>query len=302
MRLALHSVSYAGVWPGQIGLSVEAVFDKAVQHGYQGVMLVAKRPHLSPLDTGQERRRQLREGLEQRGIKLAAIAGYTDFGAGHDHPDVPHREMQIMYVTELARLAQQLGGNVVRIFTGFDRPDVPYDTQWGWSVEAIRECAKRASDYGVILGVQNHHDVGVHWQSMDDLVREVDHPNCRASFDAWAPALQGDDIAVAAKKMAPLSIHTTVADYVRRPRFSYRPPLVNYIQQPDVIRAVPMGEGFIDYRAFFDGLRTGGYAENNWVAYEMCSPLQGGGTEENLDRYSKIFVSWMVKYGFAGTD
>jgi hypothetical protein len=29
------------------------------------------------------------------------------------------------------------------------------------------------------------------------------------------------------------------------------------------------------------------------VAYEMCSPLLGGGTEDNLDRYARAFVAWM---------
>ena len=31
--------------------------------------------------------------------------------------------------------------------------------------------------------------------SLGDLIVEVDRPNCRAMFDAWAPALQGEDIA-----------------------------------------------------------------------------------------------------------
>ena len=144
MRLALHSVSYAGVWPGQTRLPLGPILDKAVQFGYQGVMLVAKRPHASLLDMDPGARRLLRSSLEDRGLALAAMAGYTDFCAGHDRPDVPLREMQILYVTELARLAHDLGGNVVRIFTGFARPGVAYETMWGWCVEALRECAQRS--------------------------------------------------------------------------------------------------------------------------------------------------------------
>src|SRR5207302_5043931 len=105
-----------------------------------------------------------------------------------------------------------------------------------------------AADVGVTLGVQNHHDVAVHWESLLDLLADIDEPNCRASFDAWAPALQGCDLVAAAKKLAPLTVHTTVADYVRRPRFRYQPPLVNYVREADAIRAVRMGDGFIDYR------------------------------------------------------
>jgi hypothetical protein len=32
---------------------------------------------------------------------------------------------------------------------------------------------------------------------------------------------------------------------------------------------------------FFAGLKEGGF--DGYVAYEMCSPLRGGGSEENLD-------------------
>src|SRR5919201_351062 len=134
MQLALHSVSYAGFWPGQARLSLEAVLDKAARCGYKGVMIVAKRPHASLLDMDGEARRRLRAAMEERGLRLAALAGYTDFCAGHDRPDVPLREMQILYVTELARLARDLGGTLVRIFTGFLKPGVPYETQWGWCV------------------------------------------------------------------------------------------------------------------------------------------------------------------------
>jgi sugar phosphate isomerase/epimerase len=300
MKLVLHSVSYAGVWPGQVRLPVEAVLDKAAQFGYQGVMLVAKRPHASLLEMTAEDRRRLRGRLEERGLALAAVAGYTDFCAGHDRADVPLREMQVLYVTELARLARDLGGPLVRIFTGFLKPGVPYETQWGWCVEAIRDSARRAADYGVTVGVQNHHDLAAHHQSLRDLLREVDHPNCRACFDAWSPALQGADLAAVAREMAPYTAHTTVADYVRRPRFSYHSELVNYVPEPDVVRAVPMGEGFVDYPAFFDGLLAGGYPQDGWAAYEMCSPLQGGGAEANLDRCARRFVDWMQEHGLAG--
>jgi sugar phosphate isomerase/epimerase len=143
----------------------------------------------------------------------------------------------------------------------------------------------------VTLGVQNHHDTAVHHDSLFELLAEVGEPNCKGMFDAWAPALQGEDLAAAVRKMAPYLVHTTVADYVRRPRFRYQPALVNYTREPDAVRAVPMGEGFIDYAAFFAALEEIGYGGS--VAYEMCSPLRGGGSEENLDRCARQFLGYM---------
>src|SRR5690242_20146133 len=49
LKTALHSVSYAGVWPGQASFSLEEFLCRAKQLGFGAVMLMAKRPHLSSL-------------------------------------------------------------------------------------------------------------------------------------------------------------------------------------------------------------------------------------------------------------
>ena len=289
----LHSVSYSGSW-GQAHLSLDAFIDKAADLGYEGVMLMAKRPHLSLLDYGPKERAQLRQHLEKRKLRDLCIAGYNNFSGDLEHGEVPQREIQVHYITDLARLAHDLGGNLVRIFTAYENPVAGYTAQWNLVVTALKECARRAAEFGVTLGVQNHHDTAAHYESLFDLLQEINEPNCQAMFDAWAPALHGSDLVAAVKKMAPYIVHTTVADYVRRPRFRYLPNLVNYARVDDVVRAVPMGEGFIDYRGFLRALREAGYQGH--VAYEMCSPLRGGGSEENLDRCARRFLQFMNEW------
>jgi sugar phosphate isomerase/epimerase len=294
-KLALHSVSYGGIWPGQVQLPLDGFIPKAAELGYDAVMLMAKRPHLSLLDMTPSARRELKKLADGHGVRVAVLAGYNDFALGSEAPDVPLREMQVYYIGELARLAADLGCALVRVFTAFERAALPYQTAWGHTVACLREAALRAADFGVTLGVQNHHDLAVHHDSLADLLAEIDQPNCKACFDAWSPALQGADLQAAVRRLAPYLVHTTVADYVRRPRFQYVPALVNYIPQPDAVRAVPMGQGFIDYHSFFTALREIGYSGH--VAYEMCSPLQGGGSEANLDRCAAAFVAYMREDG-----
>jgi sugar phosphate isomerase/epimerase len=290
-KTALHSVSYAGLW-GQARLSVDAFLEKARSLGFDSVMLMAKRPHLSVLDSEASRQR-MRAQLEKLGLKVACLAGYNDFGMSGDRPDIPAGEMQILYIRELARLARDLGCKLVRIFTGFAAANVSYDQHWNACVTNLRESARQAADFGVTLGVQNHHDTAAHYESLFDLLEEIAEPNCKAMFDAWAPALQGTDLAKAVKKLGPYIVHTTVADYVRRPRFRYEPRLVNYVPETDAVRAVPLGEGFIDYKSFFQALREVGFAGT--VAYEMCSPLRGGGSEKNLDVCARRFLEVIGK-------
>jgi sugar phosphate isomerase/epimerase len=289
-KYALHSVSYSGGW-GQATLPVEQVIRKAAAFGYDGVMLMAKRPHVSPLDLNGDSRARLRGLLEESAVEIACLAGYNDWTLGVERPDVPMREMQTGYLVELCRLARDLGGSLVRVFTGFERSDAPYDRLWRLTVDGLKETARRAADLGVTLAVQNHHDVGAHHLSMADLLAEIDEPNCRAAFDAWTPALQGEDLAAAVRRMAPWIVHTTAADYQHRPRYRYQPQWVQFTAEPAVMRMVPMGEGFIDYPAFFAALEQTGY--QGYVAFEMCAPLLGGGTEKTLDRCARGFLDYM---------
>jgi sugar phosphate isomerase/epimerase len=286
----LHSVSYAGLW-GQAYLPVGPFIDKAAALGFEGVMLMAKRPHVSVLDFGAKERAQLRRQLDQHRFKVICLAGYTNFTADLEHGDIPHREMQIHYVVELARLTRDLGGNLVRVFTGYEHAAASLSAQWNWVVGALRECARRAAECGVTIGVQNHHDLAVSSEAMQELIQAINEPNCRAMFDAWAPALHGDDLAASARRMGGLTVHTTVANYQRQRRFRYDPNLVNYLPQPPAVRAVPIEEGFIDYRGFLSALCAGGFTGS--VAYELCSPLRDGGSEQTLDRYASLFLKFL---------
>jgi sugar phosphate isomerase/epimerase len=68
--------------------------------------------------------------------------------------------------------------------------------------------------------------------------------------------------------------------------------LINYRHvEPDLVRAVRFGEGFIDYEAFFRGLKEGGF--DGIANYEMCSQVRGGGALENLDTFASHYVKWM---------
>jgi sugar phosphate isomerase/epimerase len=291
----LHSVSYAGAWPGQACLDVEHFLSKAVQLGYRSIALVAKRPHVSPLDYDDAARRALRARIEQLGLELAAMMGYSDFTAGLDHPGIPSAEMNAAYIGVLAKLTADLGATRLRVFTGYQRAGVPYDAQYNEIVKGLRMAGNEVARHGVTLAVQNHHDIACHHDQLAWLVEEVGHPNVRLAFDAWAPHLQGvrgQALVRAVEKVGKFIELTTVADYEVQPRFRYDPNVVNYVAEPTpVVRAVAPGAGEIDYASFFEGLRNAGY--RGPVAYEMCAALKGGGSIENLDRTGRTFLEFL---------
>ncbi|QDV39092.1 sugar phosphate isomerase/epimerase family protein [Tautonia plasticadhaerens] len=297
MQLCLFSVSYAGLW-GQHRLDLPEFIARAARLGYDAVMLMGKRPHLSPLDATPARVAELREALDRHRIRCAALGGYTDL-AGVGAAEVPALEMQIAYAEALARLAEGLGAGVVRLFTAYEVAGTGAQELWPRVVGALQEICDRAAPHGVTIAVQNHHDLGVHTDALLELLHDVGRPNCKLGFDAWSPALRGEDLYEAARRAAPHAVLTTNADYIRLPRYRYRPELVNYeASGPEWVRAVPFGEGFIDYPAFFRGLRDGGF--EGVANYEMCSPVRGGGSVENLDAYAAGYVRWMDEHVLRG--
>lgn len=290
MKSALFSVSYAGLW-GQAALSVTEFIARAGRLGYDSVMLMGKRPHLSPLDATPEMLGSIKNALQAARVSCAVVGAYTNLAPG-SAAEVPGIEFQIAYVESLARIASELGAPVVRIFTAYEGDGQDLQAQWNRVVAAIREMCDRAAAHGVTLAIQNHHDLAVHTDALLELLADVDRPNCKLGFDAWSPALRGEDLREAARKAAPHTAITTNADYIRVPRHSYRPALVNYEpQSPDWVRAVPFGTGFIDYAAFFQGLCEGGF--DGIAAYEMCSPVRGGGALENLDSCARKYLEWL---------
>lgn len=292
MQLGLFSVSYAGLW-GQDSLDLRRFIRHSADLGFDAVMLAGKRPHLSPLDWDEAALAQLAKDLRDANIHCAAVAAYTDLGAAVA-AEVPLLEMQVAYVESLSRLGARLGARLVRVFTAYEGT-LPVSTLWPRCVTALREMSDRAAPFGMTIAIQNHHDLAVHTGALLELLHDIDRPNCKLGFDAWSPALRGEDLYEAARLAAPHTVMTTNADYICLPRFRYRPELVNYEPaRPDLVRAVPFGEGVIDYDAFFRGLVDGGF--DGLATYEMCSPVRGGGTLDNLDANARTYLNWMRKW------
>src|SRR6185369_2365317 len=96
MKPCLFSVSYAGLW-GQATDTTPAFIERAARLGYSSVMLMGKRPHLSPLDATGEHLAAVRAALQKSGVQCVALAGYTHL-APSTAGEVPVIEMQIAYV------------------------------------------------------------------------------------------------------------------------------------------------------------------------------------------------------------
>ena len=71
VKTCLHSIGYSGLWRGQTYLTVDEFLVKAKELGFDGVMLMAKRPHLSIVDYDKKARAKLKKRIEEPGINIS---------------------------------------------------------------------------------------------------------------------------------------------------------------------------------------------------------------------------------------
>lgn len=289
MKVSLHSVSYSGtVTPDQATLSLEGVMRKAAQLGFDGVTLAAKRPHALPLDLSSEDRRRIRDTAAELGLEIVCVAGYNDFC----HPSAFEREINLAYTIECIKLAHELGAPIVRTFASgmgayHEGPSVSQQIQW--TIELAREAARVAEEMGVTMVLQNHSPIGNDVYNVLEIIEAVGSPAYRAAIDCPLLTSSGVDYAEALRACKEVMAFTTAGDFRYFPGPIHRVPGGQIPTRRGL--GVPLGQGECDWPTFLGLLKEIGY--NFWINYEMCSPMRGGGSEENLDRIASTSLAYL---------
>jgi len=282
MKVGLYSITYLGIWYRGEGLSVEDVIKRAKQYGYDGVELDGKRPHANPLDLPTSRCRELRRLADGEGIEIFGVAANNDFSS----PIPEHREGQVCYVRELIRVAADLNARLVRVFFAWPgitkHPQIanyniakriwaythkPFtmDAAWAWCREGLTECARYAADAGVMLALQNHKPMMNDHRDVLRMIREVNSPALKMSFDPWGlPIKTPEYILKAAREVGSMQVLCHIGGV--------------YERGPD-----GKVKGETHFRPFVAAMKDIGY--QGYLSYEMCSePPKVGGKIEGLER------------------
>lgn len=89
------------------------------------------------------------------GLEICGTGVRNDF----THADPAKRRESVRLVKAWIDVAQKLGGQTVRIFSGTQKPEGFTRQQiFDWMVADIRECVEYAGQRGVVVAIQNHDD------------------------------------------------------------------------------------------------------------------------------------------------
>ena len=140
MELGLFSVSYAGLW-GQQRLDLPAFIAHAAELGYSAVMLMGKRPHLSPLDVDERALDALCESLAQHGVRCRADRRLHRFFAAAGRRGAVRRNAVPLRGRIWRAWPRRSMRKIVRVFTGYEHATTPPAAAWNTVVACLRECA-----------------------------------------------------------------------------------------------------------------------------------------------------------------
>lgn len=270
MKIALHSITYAGFFYDGGPLSLEQIIDKAAECGYEGVEVMAKRPVASPFDIDTGRATQIRDYASSRGIALPFIAGYIDLSK----PVAPDREKELVFARETMRLARDLGSPYVRVYAGGEKihEGASIANQWQWCVEHVRELVPVARGLGVQMALEVHTGAAQNADALLDMLEQIGSEEVMVCLDPPLLAIRGEPAYDWGKRIGKQIVHAHVMD------FKWAAPLVEYESVPGLaIRRIerlmqcPLGEGVVEIGPFMRACKEFGY--EGYFAFEVCTPL-----------------------------
>lgn len=277
MKIGLHSACYLGLWYDGPGLAPLEFLRRARYLGFDGVEFDGRRPHASPLDLDQARRRAIRELCGELELDLVAVDARNDFSS----LVLERREAQLLMVREHIRLARDLGAPVLRIYLAYPGVVVRdglasaelgrrrYDAAtreetwleaWNACKACLREAVRYAEDDGVVLALQNQPPVARDHQDVLNMIAETDSPWLRACIDA--PLLEHQDsqsVRQAVLEVGALQVHTHFGGEFLRYDDGHVDQRMNNRDRPPA-----------NYPAFVRALREAGY--DGYLCLEMTQP------------------------------
>ncbi len=309
MKVALYSISYAGLWYDGDPLSMEEFIKLAAECGFDGIEIDGKRPHGFPLDLNKEQRKKIRKMAEAKGLEICAVAGNNNFVS----PFQEQRENELLMLAEQIKLARDLGAPFVRVFlawrgvtiiNGIANYDVPvkYDIdhispdasslqRWTWARQALRESLKIAEECGVTLVLQNHGPLLKDYKDMLSTVKTIDSEYLKCCLDCPNLTCQDDDyVRQAVMETGALQAHSHFSGEFEKKDGKIMQALIRGYEEC----------GLANYPVFIKALKETGYT--GYMSYEFCHPALNENREiANIDRineqvqYAREYMSNLIK-------
>jgi len=247
-------------------VGVRAGLVKAREVGADGVQIYAVHGEMDPANLSPADRREWKSYIESLGLQISALVG--DLG-GHGFQDKTANAAKIEKSKRILDLAVELGTNVVTTHIGIvpeDRNGEIYDSMH----RACEELSRYASGMNAYFAIETGPETAAHLKQFLD---GLGSKGVSVNFDpANLVMVTGDDPVQGVYTLRDYIVHTHAKDGIRLrnvdPRevygaLGYEPlasgEMEGRAESKEPFREVPLGEGAIDWDAYFRALQDIGY-------------------------------------------
>ncbi|MEZ5942204.1 MAG: sugar phosphate isomerase/epimerase family protein [Planctomycetaceae bacterium] len=191
-RIAVSTYSYWRYRP-DTKLSIEECIDLAAETGFDGVEIL----HIQMQDESNAALQKIKQRAFSHGLDLCGFSTHQSFVS----PDKAFRDKNIDHTLKCIELAYALGIPTIRVNTGrwgtskdFDElmankgiePRLEGYTDedgFGWVIDSLTKCLKKAEECGVVLGLENHWGLGRTADGVLHIIDQIKSPWLRATLD-----------------------------------------------------------------------------------------------------------------------
>lgn len=262
-----------GVIVDSFGIGVLEGLKKAKEVGADGVQIYAVSGEMDPATLTAAKRRELRDYIDGLGLEISALCGDL---AGHGFQDAEVNPDKIEKSKRILDLAVELGSFIVTTHIGIvpnDKNDRIYDSMQ----RACDELGIYAKSMNAYYAIETGPEPAAHLKSFLDTL----HTNgVSVNFDpANMVMVTGDDPVEGVKTLKDYLVHTHVKDGKRLrtvdPRDVYgylgygamdHAKIAEMAASGAAFEEVPLGEGKVDFNAYFAALQEIGY--NGYLTIE----------------------------------
>lgn len=137
-------------------MTLEEVFEYCADVGFEAVDPTGYYFTGYPTPPSEEELARIRKKAFLLGLEISGTGVRNDFTLA----DRAARESEVAHVARWVDVAATLGAPVLRVFAGLRVPDGhTRDEAAGWVVECLQACTRHGAARGVLIVLQNHHDV-----------------------------------------------------------------------------------------------------------------------------------------------
>ncbi|SFI75478.1 Sugar phosphate isomerase/epimerase [Paenibacillus sp. UNC496MF] len=155
----------------------------------------------------------VREALARTGLELACFGACNDFV----RPSEAERAAALADIKNSVDMAALLGARIVRVFAGDVKDGIGYDQGKTWIAQGLTEAAAYAQSRDIVLCLENHGVFAGRSEQVLELIRQVDSPALRSTFDMGNFLLVDQEPGPSFQELGPYISHVHAKDFKRVP-------------------------------------------------------------------------------------